>query len=151
MTKKLSIILFGIIASLIFFYIYLNGKFVPVVAAGQIKISSELELRAVGIKTLFITVFDASPDNPAPFMPLAAYRDKINEHPKGVFYDFKLTESNLQFMNPNHKLPAKIKLKARLDQDGRGGRDQPGDLTGSLDSIALGQKDILIEIDHLVR
>jgi hypothetical protein len=50
-------------------------------------------------------------------------------------------------MNPNAPLPEKIRIKARLDRDGIGGQDQNGDLTGELSDVAIGSKDIILQIN----
>ena len=46
--------------------------------------------------------------------------------------------------------PAQFKLKARLDQDGSAGPDQPGDIVGEVFPVTLGQSDIEIRLSRKV-
>jgi hypothetical protein len=84
-------------------------------------------------------------------MPYGAQKIPLSQNPEAVVARFILTKDNLQLMNPNAPVPSILKLKARLDLDGTGGKDKKGDLTGMLSNIKLGTQDLSLAIDTVVR
>lgn len=119
----------------------------PVIVSGEVTLEEALGPKAEGIRTLFITLFDA--ESPMP-MPYGAARFVLGRdaHP-GSFFHFSITTENLQVMNPDRPHPQQLRVKARLDRDGQGGQDQPDDLVGSVDQIPVGSRDIIVKIDKL--
>jgi len=124
------------------------GEKSPLIAAGSVELAPDLNEQAKGISTLFLIVRDA--DSPAP-MPIGAARKTISTGAEGVFYDFVLTKEFLQLMIPEANLPAKLTIKARLDADGAGGMDTPGDLVGEVTGVSLGSSGVRIRIDRAVQ
>lgn len=114
-------------------------------AKGRVILDDHLKDSAKGIRTLFIIA--SGPDRP---MPLGAFRKTLSGDASGVVYDFVLTKDNMQIMMNGGELPPEFRLKARLDRDGAAGPDQPGDLTGDIYPVKLGQDGVEIRIDHLV-
>ncbi len=99
----------------------------PVVyVSGTVALDNSLLTQAIGIRTVFISVFDASQKGP----PFGAARFELSEDAKGEFLSFNLTPANLMVMNPNLQIPQKMLLKARLDTTAKAGPDKPGDLIG---------------------
>lgn len=141
-----SILIVAMIAVAIFAALQFGEKS-PVIAAGSIELASELTEDALGYRTLYITVFDAN--SPMP-MPYGAMRTEIDNDAEGQFFDFLLTKENLQIMNPSSPFPQTLRIKARLDKDGIGGQDQPGDLTGEQNDIAVGSDSVRIQIDKKI-
>jgi hypothetical protein len=114
-------------------------------AKGTVVLAPELTAAAKGIHTLFIIA--SGPDKP---MPLGAFRKTLSRDAEGAFYDFVLTKDNMQRMMGEDEWPAQFKLKARLDQDGSAGPDQPGDIVGEVFPVTLGQSDIEIRLTRKV-
>jgi hypothetical protein len=122
------------------------GEKSPLIASGSVRIEPSLEEQAVGLRTLFITVFDQ--DSPRP-MPFGAMKEKLRSdfRPEESF-EFLITRERLQIMNPNAAFPVNLRIKARLDIDGFGGMDQPGDITGEISGVALGSKEVQIILNQ---
>jgi hypothetical protein len=120
----------------------------PAFASGDVYIDEPLVEDAKGIRTMFITVFDA--DSPAP-MPYGAMKETIDQDPEGKFTSYYLSRERLQLMNPEAPLPQRLRIKARLDRDGMGGMDQPGDLVGVVNNVAFGSQGVNIRIDTKIR
>jgi len=59
--------------------------------------------------------------------------------PVRSFIDFRLSDESLTVMTPG-PVPEAIEIKARLDKDGDAGKDQPGDLVGTLKRVKAGKK-----------
>ena len=120
--------------------------------SGTIAISPDLEDFSTGISTLFITLFDASSASP---MPWGAQRVALNKDKKsGKFYEFILTEDNLRRMGAaggSDTPPSRFRIKARLDLNGQGGMDQPGDMTGEVRDVAYGSQDIHVLIHKRIQ
>ena len=115
-------------------------------ARGKIVLKDGLEGKASAARTLFITVFDQ--DIPRP--PFGAMRTTLKEPPQKNVYDFIITKDRLEIMRPGAPWPTKVRIKARLDQDGRAGPDMPGDLWGEVNAVTAGAKDLTITIDKVV-
>lgn len=115
-------------------------------AKGRVVLAPELEEQAKGLHTLFIIM--AGPDRP---MPLGAQRKTISGDAKGTVYEFVLTKDNMQMMAMGEgAIPEPFKLKARLDVDGQGGMDQPGDLVGEVTGLHLGAEGVEIVINRAI-
>ena len=114
-------------------------------ARGRVEVDTDLISRAQGVSTLFITVL--RPDAP---MPVAAMRTTIGSVESDL-YNFVLTKESMQVMQPGMPWPEEFRVKARLDVDGQGGPDSPGDLVGTLDGVKLGARDIVVKIDRVVQ
>jgi hypothetical protein len=82
-------------------------------------------------------------------MPYGAMRDTFNSS-DGI-YDFILTPERIQVMRPGAPIPRYFRIKARLDQDGLGGKDQSGDLTGGIARLAAGSADVRVNINKAVK
>ncbi len=121
------------------------GETSHAVARGKVVLADELTDKAQGITTLFVIV--SGLDRP---MPIAALRKSLTAGVKGVVYEFVITNESAQKMDMTAPWPAEFKLKARLDQDGQGGMDQPGDLTGELYPVKNGATDVVLKIDKLI-
>jgi hypothetical protein len=138
----LTLIIAGCIAAAFFF-----GETSPVIAEGKILLKPEMEAQAQGMRTVYIIVKD--PSSPMP-MPYGAMATTISEDPKGTVMTFKLTRDNLRVMNTSAEHPQKIIVKARLDMDGMGGADTPGDIVGTTEAIDWGAKGITLTLDQLI-
>jgi hypothetical protein len=114
--------------------------------SGTILVPAEVARQAGEIKIMFITLFDA--DLPGP--PYGAMREPIQIDPEGTERTFFVTREKLQIMNPSRPLPNRLRVKVRLDVDGQGGADQPGDITGEVQDIVTGSSSIEITTDRVV-
>jgi hypothetical protein len=123
------------------------GETSPIIAEGKIILKPELDAQAQGLRTVYIILKD--PASPMP-MPYGAMATTIASDPSGTVMTFKLTKDNLRIMNASEDHPAKINIKARLDMDGMGGADQPGDITGLIENVAWGRRDVVINLDQLI-
>lgn len=127
-------------------------------ASIQVSVKKDDEGKATGIRTLYVTVFESTEPTIAGGktarpqgrpMPLGAVKIDLKKDAKGEFYTGEINSENLQRMNPNAPVPGFLKIKARLDKDGQAGPDQPGDLTGVVEQIKLGDK-VAILIDKTI-
>lgn len=124
-----------------------TGEKSPVYVAGKIRLADNLAGNAAGMNTLYLVLYDANTGRP---MPYGAVRENVAENPQGEFFQFVITQEKLQVMSPNSRVPHHFRIKARLDRDGLGGVDQPGDLVGEIDSVAYGSANVEITIAKLV-
>ena len=67
-----------------------------------------------------------------------------------VTFPLAITKEKLQVMNPNRPVPKRMRLKARLDKDGMGGMDQPGDMTGEVYDVSFGKDNVEIVINKKI-
>ena len=95
-----------------------TGSPTPIIASGVVSLAPTLDVQAKGIRTLFLTVFDAADPKP---MPYGAIRYKLDDDARGEFHSFTLTPDNLRAMQPGSPVPAQLRIKARLDTTGQGG------------------------------
>lgn len=123
------------------------GETSTLYAEGNVSLATELQSEASGIRTVFVTIFDADSGMP---MPYGAMRETLGTDPAGKFLEFTLTPERMQLMNPSAPLPKMLRIKARLDRDGLGGMDQPGDLVGEVTRVALGSTGVAIAIDRKI-
>jgi hypothetical protein len=138
----LGLVVVGTLITAFFF-----GETSPIIAEGTITLSPELTGQAKGMRTVYIIVRD--PASPMP-MPIGAMATTIGADATGQVMTFKLTKDNLSMMNPSAANPAKMTIKARLDIDGLGGMDTPGDIIGKAENLDWGSQGIAVVLDQLV-
>lgn len=127
---------------------FMFGKKSPVYLQADIELSEELRESARGMRTLYIILFDDGP-NAMP-MPYGAIQRKLSDDASGEFYRLTATPEAVQVMIETRPVPRKWRLKVRLDRDGFGGPDQPGDLVGTLSNIAMGETGLKVTIDKKI-
>ena len=150
MRKKNKVIvwLFGLgVIGIAFWSISRHSTQSQVYCSGRIQLDPKLVTKASSIRTLFLVLHDASSTSP---MPYGAQKLTLTKAPGELVTHFILTQDNVQVMQPNMPAPKTLTLKARLDLDGTGGKDKPGDLTGSLASIPLGSRDLVVTINSRI-
>ena len=98
-----------------------------------------------GIRTLFLVLYDADSTMP---MPYGAMKVSLDKDAKGTFYKGALTSENVMAMSGGAP-PKNLRIKARLDKDGSAGRDEPGDLIGIADHVAVGSS-VKITVDKAI-
>ena len=153
--SKLPFIVAGAVAvvALAISAAFMTGQQSPLYASGSVSIAPELIASAKGIRTLYVV---ALPGNGAR-MPLGAARFNVAadalSHPQGKILDFVLTPETMTMMPGALAggMPESFTIKARLDTDGNGGMDQPGDLTGEATEVHLGSNGVAITINSAVR
>jgi hypothetical protein len=92
---------------------------------------------APGIRTLYIILHDSEIQSPRPY---GAVRVDLKADAKGLVYKGDVTTADVQTMGGGPgNIPKSFRLKARLDKDGSGGRDQPGDIVGSIPIVKAGE------------
>lgn len=127
------------------------GEKSPIYLGGTIEVSPDLKENIDSQNTLFLVLYDQN--SPMP-MPYGAIKETIEPSQlKDGRYDFLITKEKLQVMsmgNENPKVPELFRLKVRVDRDGVGGRDQPGDISGQLTGLPYGKKDVAIKLDTLI-
>jgi hypothetical protein len=125
------------------------GEKSPIIAEGTIELSPELDDYALNAETLFITIFDAQSESP---MPYGAIKERITPGVTGEFFKFLLTKEKMMMMGAAQggEMPKNLRIKARLDNDGMGGQDQPGDIVGSVSNVPFGATGVKIVLDELV-
>ncbi|MBM4253629.1 MAG: hypothetical protein FJ146_16805 [Deltaproteobacteria bacterium] len=95
-----------------------------------------LQKKDTGIRTLYVTLYDAASSMP---MPYGALKVDLDKDAKGTFYKGELNSTNVMIMGGGD-VPKTLRIKARLDKDGSAGRDEAGDLVGIADQVSLGAK-----------
>lgn len=138
----LTIVIAACIGAAIFF-----GQTSPVIAEGKVVLKPEFDAQAQGMRTVYIIVRD--PASPMP-MPYGAMATTLTSDATGNVMNFKLTKENLRVMAEASNPPQKVTIKARLDMDGLGGSDQPGDIVGILENVDWGARNLTIALDQLV-
>jgi len=117
----------------------------PLAAAAGTKKFADIEIslddsallkKNTGIRTLYVTIYDASSSMPIPY---GAVKVDLDKDAKGTFYKAELNSENVTVMSGG-EIPKKLRIKARLDKDGSAGRDEAGDLVGIADQVAAGSK-----------
>ena len=101
--------------------------------------------KAAKIRVLFITLYDAAAAGPRPY---GAFKVDLDKDAKGLVYKGTLDTTNVMVMGGGD-LPAKLRVKAKLDKDGSAGPDAPGDLIGIVDGVAVGSKTV-VTIDKAI-
>lgn len=140
-----GVLLLGVMLAVAIFSAGQMGETSHAFAQGRVVLDPSLVEQGKTIDTLFIVMSGA--DRP---MPLGALRKLVKISEDGEVYRFVLTKDNMQMMMGNEEIPPSFKLKARLDRDGQGGPDQPGDLVGEVMDIQKGQRDVEIMISRVI-
>jgi len=112
-------------------------------AKGTVVLDDALMSETKNIKALFLIVRDAN----QPMPPFGAIKITLDQPIKKNVYDFILTYDNLNRMVETKAWPEIFHIKARLDQDGFGGMDQPGDLTGMTENLTRGAEGVEVKIN----
>lgn len=123
-----------------------QGEKSPIFAAGTVELTPELQGDAVGIQTMFVTVFDE--ESPMP-MPYGAMKENLGSDFNQT-QTFLITKEKLMVMNPDAPQPKKLRVKVRLDKDGIAGPDQPGDLVGIVEHVNFGERNTAVKISQKV-
>lgn len=154
--KKLLPILAIVLLAVVGYSLYQAnnvGQKSPVYLGGTIEVAPDLKSNIDSQTTLFLVLYDQN--SPMP-MPYGAIKETIEPGQlKNGTFDFLITKEKLQVMaaamgNENPKVPETFRLKVRVDRDGVGGRDQPGDISGQLSGLPYGKKDVALKLDTLV-
>lgn len=126
------------------------GEKSPIYVKGEVRVSDTLRSSLTGVSTMFVVIYDL--DSPMP-MPFGAMRERLSAEQleSGAPIPFMVTKEKLQMMNPNAPMPRRISVKVRMDKDGMGGRDQPGDLTGVISELNFGASDVIVDVNELVK
>lgn len=164
--KIISFIFFVAVVLLAIGYALLVGDKTKIYVNGTVELAPPLREKGKAARTVFIILRDAADSTPPitvieadaivgnkprrPSMPWGAYRDKV-DFTRNASYGFTITKDNLQLMAQQNDPPASFNIKVRLDRDGQGGVDQPGDLVGTRQQVARGSKDVRIVIDREVK
>ncbi|HYX37949.1 MAG TPA: hypothetical protein VE954_33025 [Oligoflexus sp.] len=123
-----------------------TGEKSPIYVAGSVEVPSEMRTHAEGIRTMFVTVFDE--ESPMP-MPYGAMKETLPTDLSQPI-DFALTKEKMQIMNPDARMPRYMRVKVRLDKDGMGGADQPGDLVGIVEHVQFGTSGVRLTIQQKI-
>ena len=160
--KIISFIFFGAVVLFAIGYALLVGDEAKIYVNGTVEIAPHLQEKSKAARTIFIILRDAANNIPItvteadaivgnkprrPSMPWGAYRDNV-DFASNSSYGFTITKDNLQLMAQQSDPPATFNIKVRLDSDGQGGADQPGDLVGTLQQIKRGSSDVRIVLDR---
>ncbi len=148
MKRNRLFIFFGIILVLVVAIITAGemGNKPQALAKGRIVLDDALISLAQPSKDLFIIVHDANQPRP----PYGVLRVPVSRPIEKQVYEFVLTYANVQRMVPDKAWPENFNIKVRLDSDGQGGPDRPGDLTGIVKNLTRGATDIVIKIDNSI-
>jgi hypothetical protein len=107
----------------------------------EIKLSDKLAAQSAGIRTLYVTLYDAASSKP---MPYGAMKVVLEKDAAGTVYKGKLDGSNVMMMGAGGGAePATLRIKARLDKDGSAGPDAAGDLVGIADKVKRGGEAVI--------
>ena len=115
------------------------------IAEVEVKLSPKLLAQASGVRTLFITVFDAKSPRP---MPYGAMKVDLSKDAGEQVYKGNLDTDIVRPMGGG-EVPKLLRIKARLDKDGGAGPDSSGDLVGVVNEIQAGAK-VTITIDKVI-
>ena len=117
-----------------------------IIVSGTIRVSPEVAEKAQGINVFFVTVFDQN----RPFPPYGSMRELISIEPGGTEREFFVTPEKLQLMNEMTPMPMTLKVKVRLDRDGQGGQDRPGDITQTKENVQPGTEGLQFDMTRIV-
>lgn len=109
----------------------------------EVKVAEAIASKGAGIRTLYITLYDAEAAQPRPY---GAMKVTLEKDAKGTLFKGKLDDNNVMLMGAPGQAPAAFKIKARLDKDGSAGPDAAGDLVGFAEKVKVGA-DTVITID----
>ena len=109
----------------------------------EVKVADQVAPKGAGIRTLYITLYDADAAQPRPY---GAMKVDLNKDASGTVFKGTLDDNNIMLMGAGSNAPAALKIKARLDKDGSAGPDAAGDLVGIADKVKVGGN-VVITID----
>ncbi len=115
------------------------------IADVEVKLSPKLLAQAAGVRTLFITVFDAKSPRP---MPYGAMKVDLSKDAAEQVFQGSLDTDKVRPMGGG-EVPKLLRIKARLDKDGGAGPDATGDLVGVVNEVQAGGK-VTITIDKVI-
>lgn len=118
-----------------------------VYASGKIELDKKLVDKAKGIRTMYISIYDAASGMPRPYA--ATKIDLSKDASAGTFQDFKLTSDNVMTMG-HGTMPETMRIKVKLDKDGSAGPDASGDITGTVDKVKQGATGVVIKLDTAI-
>ena len=118
-----------------------------IIVAGELHIKEGLQIDALNNRTLFIVLYSEDPNKP---MPLGVMREAVTVSQAGKIRRYSVTPSKVQAMMSKDPIPQVFRIKARLDRDGAGGRDQPGDIIGEVSGVTYGSEDITINFNKKI-
>ena len=147
--KKIGIIGIAIIVIILIISVITAGDMgttSPAYVRGTVYLDDSLIEDAKRTKTLFISIRDTN----QPMPPFGAFRKTVGDNLKGKIVEFALTNENVHRMMQERPWPESLTLKARLDLDGQGGMDQPGDLVGVVTDVKKGSTGIEIRITRRI-
>lgn len=121
------------------------GEKSPLVFSGTVRLAPHLTAPAQGVRTLYLVLYPT--DAPRPY---AAMRVQLTADPLETVANLVVTPERLQIMQPGAPIPMQFHVKVRLDRDGMGGTDQPGDLVGMVHGVTRGTEGLELVIDQLV-
>ena len=136
----------GVIACAVLFVGHM-AKSPQVLVNGEIFLEKSLVPQHPEKTVLFITLFDESQNSPRPY---AAFKSVVTPR-EGKITGFTLTPQNVAMMDPSAAIPQKFRVKARLDSQGLGGADKPGDLVGTIPSVQNGQRGMRLVINERIQ
>lgn len=146
-SKTFAILSFLIVTGFIIFSTMHHAEKPDIIFSGHLKLKEGLETYAAPNNTLFIVIY--SLDNNKP-MPLAVMREPIKITSSGHIRKFSVTPDKLKRMMNKDPLPLEFRVKARLDRDGMGGRDQQGDITAEIAKVIYGSRDVVVSFDKKI-
>jgi hypothetical protein len=114
--------------------------------SGKVTLDPSLEPNAQDIRTLYLSLFDDAVESRRPY---GAMRIQLIKKPKGKVASFTANRDTVQVMFPGSKPPEVFRVRARLDRDGIAGPASPGDLLGEIKSVALGSRNIEVNISKI--
>lgn len=150
--KIVAFMFFAAVVLLAIAYALIVGDTAKIYVSGTVEVAPALREKSHAARTIFIILraaAGASGDLPRQ-PPWGAYRDRV-DFSSSDSYSFTLTKDNLQLMGQQTNPPASFDIKVRLDRDGQGGADQPGDLVGTLQQVASGSRAVHITLDSEIK
>ena len=115
-------------------------------ASGKISITSAMEKKAVGLRTMFISLKNSASTRP---MPFAAKKIKLSKDPSGDFFSFSLDSQTVMVMSRGYAPPV-FDLKFKLDKNGSAGPDESGDIVAVLTGVKKGSKGLSVVFEKAV-
>lgn len=118
-----------------------------IVVAGELRIDDSISDYAIPNRTLFLVIYSQDPSKP---MPLAIMKEPIRVSEGGFIRKFSISPDKLQRMMSHDPIPKTFRIKARLDRDGQGGPDAPGDVITNVTDIQYGSENVVIKFDQKI-
>lgn len=118
-----------------------------IIAAGELRLGDDLGEFAQGNHTLFIIIYSSDENNR---MPLGIIKEPIRITESGLIRRFSITPDKVERMMSRDPIPSNFKLKGRIDRDGMGGPDQPGDIVAITKNINYGSEEVILTFDQKI-